>query len=315
MPTYQQLSQSLQQRQKSVNTEGVDWSEAPINYPEMVVIRRRREIVIYKPGRRGGSVGDRVTRGAVTEFTADSARRLKRAIDNSWCDYRVFGTLTYGARYPRDGAIVKRHMRRLWERLRRIGYFENHCLVWFLEFQGRGAPHIHFVATGWMDKGWLAEAWALITNGDARVCTRIEGLRSPEHAGEYAAKISRYSAKSEQKDVPNDFVRVGRWWGRIGYKPEPRAMPIWFRAYRRSVGRSAVAMTVPRVAAGISRGWADKVLARARAGASARGGTHTRAGVRVWDGEHAVMIVGAEHELDMVWWQLLRGEVEHEQTV
>ena len=92
-------------------------------------------------------------------------------------------------------------------------------------------------------------------------------------------------------------------------------MPIWFRAYRRSVGRSAVAMTVPRVAAGISRGWAEQVLARARAGASGRGSAQGRAPVRIWDGEHAVMIVGAERELDMVWWQLMRGEVEHGQTM
>ena len=307
MPTYQQLSQSMQQCQKSVNNGGVDWDEAPINYPELVAIRRRREIVIYKPGRRGGSVGDRVTRGAVTAFTADSARRLKRAIDNSWCDFRVFGTLTYGQEYPRDGSVVKKHLRRLWERLRRIGYFTDHCLVWFMEFQARGAPHIHFVATGWMDKAWLAEAWSLITDGDARVCTRIEGLRSPEAAGAYAAKMAWYSAKAEQKDVPSDFIRVGRWWGRIGYKPTPRAMPIWFRAYRRSMGRAAVAMTIPRVAAGVSRESADRAIFRARAGDRAGVRPDALAGVRVWEGEHAVIILGRERSLDLIWWQMTRG--------
>ncbi len=126
---------------------------------------------------------------------------------------KVFVTLTYGSQWPTSGRRVKDDWRAFTERLRRLGYFMKESIIWFLEFQARGAPHFHFLATGWIPKSFVAEAWADITEGNARSCSRVEGLKHPEAAGAYAAK---YAAKNEQKAVPLEYKDVGRFWGVAG---------------------------------------------------------------------------------------------------
>ncbi len=124
-------------------------------------------------------------------------------------------TLTYPKTFPTDGRAVKKHMNALRERMRRMNWFTEHSLVWFIEFQDRGAPHIHLFSTGWVSKGWIANSWADITGGNPEACSRVETLRHARAAGEYARK---YACKKEQKDVPHDFVSIGRMWGCWGPK-------------------------------------------------------------------------------------------------
>jgi hypothetical protein len=140
-------------------------------------------------------------------------RRLRFTIDNFMADFVAFVTLTYPACAPKSGLVVKAHFRALVERGRRAGLMKNQSWVWWLEFQERGAPHIHFLSTGWIGKQWIAQSWADVTGGDARVATRIEGLRTPAAAGAYAAK---YASKQVQKVVPEEFIDVGRFWGVVG---------------------------------------------------------------------------------------------------
>jgi hypothetical protein len=140
--------------------------------------------------------------------------------------------LTYPKSYPADGRIVKRH----WDTLRRRLQFIESAGLWVLEFQRRGAPHIHALSSrlpGALVNGktgeriafrsWLSNTWSRIVDArdedgepDLRhlvAGTRVEHLREKHAAAAYAAK---YASKWEQKEVPEDFQNVGRFWGTYG---------------------------------------------------------------------------------------------------
>jgi len=163
----------------------------------------------------GVQTNEKTVRSNICGWNGSMARRLGAYISNFREDFSGFVTLTYPDVYPNDGKVVKAHWRAFVERLRRKGWFEDYSLVWFLEFQERGAPHFHFLCTGWIEKKWVAEAWAEITDGNVQSCSRVEALRNPEAAGCYAMK---YAMKSEQKVVPEGFKNVGRFWGCSGKK-------------------------------------------------------------------------------------------------
>src|SRR5207237_2216798 len=126
---------------------------------------------------------------------------------------RVLVTLTYPAAFPTDGRRVKRDwaVMRKWLARRGVGGF------WFLEFQARGAPHIHAFLTGPVSKESVASAWyRMVASGDRkhlRAGTRIEWLRSANACGAYASK---YAAKQGQRLVPFDFMSVGGFGGPFG---------------------------------------------------------------------------------------------------
>jgi hypothetical protein len=154
-------------------------------------------------------------RGACTGWNDQIARRAGAYVSNFRQDFRVFGTLTYPHTFPKDGAEVKRHWRAFIERLRRIGWLKTGSIFWWLEFQQRGAPHLHYLATEWIGKEWVSEAWAEITGGDSRACSRVEAIRHPDRMGQY---VTKYMMKSEQKEIPEGFRHVGRMWGISGPK-------------------------------------------------------------------------------------------------
>ena len=92
--------------------------------------------------------------------------------------------------------------------------------MWVLEFQKRGAPHYHVFVRKALDRFAVADAWfRIVASGDPKhleAGTRIEAFRHPPALGSY---VMKYAAKMEQKDVPSEFQRVGRFWGVWG-KPE-----------------------------------------------------------------------------------------------
>jgi hypothetical protein len=126
---------------------------------------------------------------------------------------RVLLTLTYPGEFSTDGREVKRH----WANMRRWLARRGVAGAWFMEFQERGAPHFHVFLTGEVPKEEVAAAWyQIVGSGDhrhARAGTRIEALRELHAAGAYAAK---YLRKQEQKEVPEGFSDVGRFWGLFG---------------------------------------------------------------------------------------------------
>lgn len=124
-------------------------------------------------------------RGDVTVFTKQSRLRLLRklaelsppAIDG----FRIrvtFLTLTARAYYhPME---FKRLMRAFLKRLGRKA--PRLAAVWRLEYQERGAPHVHLILYNapYVDKVWIQESWGEVI-GQSKPFTRIEGIKSYKH--------------------------------------------------------------------------------------------------------------------------------------
>ena len=86
--------------------------------------------------------------------------------------------------------------------------------VWVLEFQKRGAPHYHIIASDCIPKAELAERWYnIVGSGDEkhlRAGTQIDFIKSKKQLYGY---LSNYVKKLEQKKPPEGFKNVGRFWG------------------------------------------------------------------------------------------------------
>lgn len=164
-------------------------------------------------------------------------------------------TLTYPGDWMAvapDSATVKRHWDRLLKRLRRL--FESNGLdapagVWKLEFQRRGAPHLHIympvpvaAVSCRVGRGrsaaarevrfaeWVSSAWASIVGAEGEELERhrragtavdfAEGARMSDPR-RLAVYFTRHNAKGSrgkqyQHRVPDEWVTAGRWWGTFG---------------------------------------------------------------------------------------------------
>ena len=130
------------------------------------------------------------------------------------------------------GRLLKQHLDTFRKRLGR--FLGRHGLaswsaLWFLEFQRRGAPHIHLMLYGCTIpapvlrslRSWCGPAWSGIVGNPSRheqekhkrAGTNVAKMRV-SHFG-YAVK---YATKCEQKEVPHYFKDVGRFWGCWNYK-------------------------------------------------------------------------------------------------
>jgi|GEM_PF-896845 len=157
-------------------------------------------------------------------------------------------TLTYPGDWEvvaPDGASVKRHMV-LWRKRFQREYGERARYIWKLEFQRRGAPHIHLwmappTSPGRSDRSfarWLSETWAQIVDHPDPVQkarhlvagTAIDvrnGLKAcdPKRLAIYFTKHSSPNAhgdKEYQHIVPELWRQPGRgpgrFWGVYGLK-------------------------------------------------------------------------------------------------
>lgn len=164
-------------------------------------------------------------RSYISGFTAGSSGRMRRYLRECLPDYKFMLTLTYPGFFPSNGQTVKHHLKRFLQELKRYvarcgGDVERFSAFWFLEFQGRGAPHYHLFLTDQFPKDWVATTWYFIVGSDdvrhQQAGTRIESIRAGR-AGimAYAAK---YAVKNEQKVVPTDYENVGRFWGVTGWR-------------------------------------------------------------------------------------------------
>lgn len=197
----------------------------------------RRDVVVRRQGYSHPGNDDHMPeRGKVTVFSKKSRQRLAFTVNNTTVEFRTMVTLTYPREYPTNGKAVKKHLNAFltWARRR----FSPLSYIWFLEFQKRGAPHIHLLldyvlpqtsglcVTVYREVG---KRWFdIVGSGDAKHAvagTRTERIRKPDGAARYALK---YCYKMEQKWIPLDFRDVGRFWGcSRGVKPtEPRVIPM-----------------------------------------------------------------------------------------
>lgn len=158
----------------------------------------------------------------LTWLTAKARTKMLFTIRNTSVRFKSMFCLTYPATYPRSGKEVKGHLNAwlVWYRrnLKGVPYF------WFLEFQRRGAPHIHIYIAEQkanLPHREMAVAWAAIVAGDDQEAygkvlavhqhnSQLQDFRSRDGSVRYAAK---YALKTYQKAVPAEFRDVGRFWG------------------------------------------------------------------------------------------------------
>jgi hypothetical protein len=170
------------------------------------------------------------SRGRIRELSRKSVRRMKLAFRNM-DDPVTSITLTYPADYPNDGLTVKRHLEAFREAWRRK-YPNEPDIAWILEFQLRGAAHYHIWAWRYATpqmREWISETWyRIVGSGDEkhlRAGTQCVPCRKPHAAASYAAK---YASKYEQKEVPEGYSNVGRFWGLSrGKQPRARVILDW----------------------------------------------------------------------------------------
>ena len=232
-------------------------------------------------------------RGVVREFSDGARDRLADRAAELEAEGKVpqfMGTFTAPANWEEiylhdsdrvaleGGRIFKQHLealrKRLDRKLQRLGV-HHWAALWFLEFQERGAPHVHLIVFDCVIDGkkraalrsWSGRAWADICGNPSphergkhqRAGTQIAKMKK-KHFG-YAMK---YASKMQQKAVPEGFHGVGRFWGVWNCK---RAAPVVVDLdYSRLDGQEAawVSYLVANVLGTVAEFSADFVTTRTR---------------------------------------------------
>lgn len=179
-----------------------------------------------------------VPRGSITAWSRKSRARMARRLAE--LDYNplfadptrlpAMVTLTLPADFRTctpDGETFKRQVkafRRRWER--EWGPMTG---VWKLEFQSRGAPHLHILVSPPSSPNfhqWLSSTWASVVahpDPDEREAHRLAGTnvdygkglrnRDPRRVAVYFSKHGLLTGKDYQNRVPDNWEKVGRFWG------------------------------------------------------------------------------------------------------
>lgn len=190
----------------------------------------RNDVVVSREG--DPPIVSEPTRGKVTEFSKASRKRLAFVASNTDVEFTTMITLTYPGQFPTEGTQVKRHLRNFLDWIRKDQQAPDY--LWFLEFQARGAPHIHILlAFPWPRtraeirglRHRVSATWyRIVASGDPRhlqAGTSVEKLRSRDGGARYAVK---YAQKMRQKKVPEAYQDCGRFWGHSrNVKPQARS--------------------------------------------------------------------------------------------
>lgn len=171
-------------------------------------------------------------RGEIQELSQRSLYRVAFIAKNTDVRFYSLLTLTYPRDFPTTGEESKLHLRQL---LNHLTYeYTRLEYLWFLEFQTkRMAPHYHVLLSCLTPnvhmRDRLARTWAQIVSRETLEQEKVwkvhkhpktwEGIREKDGAVRYLVK---YATKPEQKLVPENFSKVGRFWGHSsGVKPKP----------------------------------------------------------------------------------------------
>jgi len=182
----------------------------------------RRDVVVVRRGRmHPNRTNIPPQRGEIVYLSRKSRKRLAFIANNTHVRFQTMVTLTYPKEYSNDGKSVKKdlHAFLVWVRRR----FARPAYLWFLEFQKRGAPHIHLLldyplpvgkAARALLYGEVSQQWYTTVGSEdpfhLAAGTRCERIRKPDGAARYCLK---YAYKTKQKCVPAPYRNVGRFWG------------------------------------------------------------------------------------------------------
>lgn len=169
------------------------------------------EIVMNHGTIRAGKPSQNL-RKEVTNFSYKSKRNMRLILEDTSELWKVWVVLTYPFEFPFDGRKVKRDIDVLnhWLKRKNIkNYF------WGLEFQKRGAPHINVLLPCRVDISRLSKAWyKIVGSGDTKhLKSGVDIQKITEKDGKLDTYLIGYNLKKSQKDVPENFKNVGRFWG------------------------------------------------------------------------------------------------------
>jgi len=161
----------------------------------------------------------KATKSAITEFSIKSQRNCKFKFDSASRGMTSAICLTYPEelRDKLDGRIIKKHFKAfILAYLREFGLDGRY--FWVLEFQRNGNPHFHIVTDCKADikaqRDFVAARWYKIVGSGLqkhyKAGTSCELVRSQAGVASY---IAGYLKKANQKEVPESFNNVGRFWG------------------------------------------------------------------------------------------------------
>lgn len=204
-------------------------------YPGGTIIVKRNEVGAGNNLPESGG-----KRGQVRYLSRRAMCRLLFVTSETKVSFLSMMTLTYGKVYPTSGKDVKADLNRLLTAMRarytRSGK-NAPSYLWFLEFQRRGAPHIHILLTVLPGEGMTRRDFAKMWRVAQRLVIRLgeagygdeaidsekrkveavhghsrswEAIKNDKGAVRYVAK---YALKTRQKVVPTDFQDVGRFFG------------------------------------------------------------------------------------------------------
>lgn len=171
-------------------------------------------------------------RGSIVSMSKKSLLKLMFTMQCTTVELGSMLTLTYPKIYPQDGEIVKADINLVAQKIRRLGW----SYVWFLEFQKRGAPHVHFLLTPkeitprgraifglfWTERIATSRWFAQSCPPDKYLAEVLKMARFNCHPDTYqllreqdGAKryATMYATKERQKEVPKKYKNVGRFWG------------------------------------------------------------------------------------------------------
>lgn len=189
-----------------------------------------------------GSASGGATRGVIQCWSAKSRARLTYRLGTLAIGAQFTGvcemvTLTYPSEFPLSGRVVKRHLA-AWRRRMERRYGDRRA-VWKLEFQRRGAPHVHVLYDRPEGEDWrefaeeVREMWfQVVGSGDdlhRRFGANVD--RQWLHGSKYGEKAAAWyfakrHAKNYQSDVPAEFADVGRLWGVWRMRAEVDVVPM-----------------------------------------------------------------------------------------
>lgn len=156
----------------------------------------------------------------IFQFSDSSRRGLLHICRNSGHHIKSQYCLTYHEIWPQDGKEVKAKLNHFITCFKRA-FGNDSKYLWILEFQKRGAPHIHFFSDLEPDsehRRILANIWVVTVLGLSADSSTYKFHNHPSNffawsmkSGKYLSK--EYLEKAFQKGVPENFHNVGRFWG------------------------------------------------------------------------------------------------------
>jgi hypothetical protein len=180
------------------------------------------DVIVVRRGKTGHGPPWGRTDRSITRFSPRSYRHLCFVANNTSTNWQSMAVVTYPADFPSNGKLVKCHLNKLLGWLR-YHYADVHYL-WFLEFQKRGAPHVHILTdirlSGCRDvrhasRAKLAKRWYDIV-GSNDIDHRLAGTSwdNEKKTNGLRRYVAKYAAKRSQKTVPPGYTDVGRFWGK-----------------------------------------------------------------------------------------------------